>query len=93
MISYISITFGIWNTGVPLGDEAGYLSEGLKLVETGGNSANLYHLGYCIIFRFITPDLIKAHYLSRFLNSFISVILIFRFFTEMRTEHLSVLEK
>lgn len=60
-----------------MGDDAGFISEALNYNQEGLYPANLYKLTYCFILKYITNDPIIAHYLFRYVNSFVSVLLIF----------------
>lgn len=73
------ISFGIWNADVPLGDEAGHISNALKLIEEGGGSSNSYYLFYVGILKFITPDPVNAHIICRFITSLSASVLMFFF--------------
>ncbi len=75
-ICSLSISFGIWNTSLPLGDEAGYISTAKGLVSEGGCTSNLYILTYSLILRF-PVSAASAHYICRFGTSLVSAILIF----------------
>ena len=73
------ISFGIWNADVPLGDEAGHISNALKLIEEGGGSSNSYYLFYAGILKFITAETVNAHIVCRFTTSLIASVLMFIF--------------
>ena len=73
------ISFGIWNADVPLGDEAGHISEAYGLHSSGHYSTNLYKLSYVAIFKYLTDDPVIAHYICRFITSLFSVVLMYLF--------------
>lgn len=73
------ISFGIWNADVPLGDEAGYISESYGLHSSGQYTINLYKLSYVAIFKCLTEDPVNAHYLCRFFTSLFSVVFMYFF--------------
>lgn len=68
---YASI--GIWNAGIPLGDEGVHVLQALKILE-GMPSTNLYYMAYAAIFRFITDDPVVAHLVLRFLATVSSTL-------------------
>jgi len=73
------ISYGIWNADLPLGDEAGHISNGLKLIEEGGGSSNSYYIFYAGILKFITPDPVNAHIICRSITSLAASVLMFIF--------------
>ncbi len=73
------ISFGIWNADVPLGDEAGYISESYGFYLSGQYTINLYKLSYVAIFKYLTLDPMSAHCLCRFFTSLFSVVFMYFF--------------
>ncbi len=68
------LSFGIWNTGVPFGDEGVHIQEAIGLYESGEYSSNTYFAFYVLIFRWITEDPVNAHLLFRFLSALFSTL-------------------
>ena len=71
------MSFGIWNAGLPFGDEAGYIEMSKQLAAEGKYSSNLYILTYILIFKLSPLDPVSAHYLCRFCTSLFSTVLIY----------------
>lgn len=77
------ISFGIWNAGLPLGDEAGFIESAKQLASGGKYTSNLYVLAYILIFKFC-PDPVSAHYICRFCASLLSTVLIYFLLKSMK---------
>ena len=67
------INYGIWDSDIPLGDEAGSIEQSFALFKEGFYSSNLYLDSYIICFKYITEDPIVAYYYVRFIASLLSV--------------------
>jgi hypothetical protein len=78
------ISFGIWNAGLPLGDEAGYIETARNLASEGKYTSNLYLLSYALIFKFTSMEPASAHYLLRYATSLLSTVLIYLLLKSMK---------
>jgi len=74
---------GIWDSNLPLGDEAGYISDAMLLAQSGNTSLNLYHLFYVFLLKNVGSDPIHAHIICRFISSTLSTIFMFIFLSSV----------
>ena len=78
------ISIGIWHCSVPLGDEAGYISNAIALINKGEYSLNLYLLNYILLLKFVSPDPIVVHTICRFYTSIFSCIFMYFFLASFK---------
>jgi len=74
LISVCCMSWGIWRTSVPVGDEAVHIEMAARHLADGRIPVNPYYLAYMFIFRFMADDPLTAHIICRFACSLFSVI-------------------
>ena len=77
ILAAVCTNYGLWNTDIPLGDEAGYVGTSFGMYQNSNWSSNIYYDTYILIFKYITQDPITAHYYVRFIASLLSVVGLF----------------
>jgi len=77
LLAVVRTNYGLWNTDIPLSDEASYIRKAFNLYTSGDISTCLFYDIYIVLFRYITDDPIIAHYCVRFIASLSSVIGLF----------------
>ncbi len=66
IIGILVVLLGVWNVGIPLGDEGIHALQGLNLAGNKTFSMNLYYSIYALLFRTVTDDPVVAHVIIRF---------------------------
>ena len=64
MAAFAAANIGIWNAGVPIGDEGIHVLAAMRILE-GAPSYNPYHLAYAALLGSVAPDPINAHIVLR----------------------------
>ncbi len=77
LLAGITIQIGIWNASVPMGDEAGYISDAMKMTTEGVLSPNAYNMFYVFLLKNINSDPIHVHLICRFVSSICSIALVY----------------
>mgnify|MGYP000035333963 FL=1 len=78
------MSWGVWGTSVPVGDEGVHIEMAARHLAEGRLSVNPYYLAYMLVFRFLTPDPLTAHTICRFLTSLFSVMCMALFLRSFR---------
>ena len=74
----------LWNAGIPMGDEAVHILQGLRILSGEIASFNPYYLAYAVLLSAVTPEPVIAHLIMRFavsLGSAAGLYLLLRSFT------------
>ena len=53
ILAAVCTNYGLWNTDIPLGDEAGYVGTSFGMYQNSNWSSNIYYDTYILIFKYI----------------------------------------